>query len=281
MSPAGAGAAFAAPRPPSLDQVSPVIYDVSVHLDYSLTAPTDLLLQIEIADQPDQPLQHANLSTSDTEHLARVSAEDGIGTRTWLRAEDGIVIDYSARVTVDRPTLDLAPLPAVPPHLLPAETVRYLLPSRYIRVELFEAIAMDEFGSLQGGAKIAAIRDWLHDNLSYTPGASSAETTAADTLLSRHGICRDFAHVMIALARASSIPARFASVYAPRVTPQDFHAVAEVYLDGTWHLVDATGMADPHEIARIGVGADAAEVSFLTIFGMATMNAQTITVTPA
>src|SRR3546814_13683107 len=71
---------------------------------------------------------------------------------------------------------------------------------------------------------------------------------------------------MIALARAAHIPARMASVYALRVAPQDFHAVAEVYLDGDWHMVDATGMTRPAETARICTGRDAADIAFLTAY---------------
>ncbi len=85
---------------------------------------------------------------------------------------------------------------------------------------------------------------------------------------------------MIALVRASAIPARFASVYAPNVEPQDFHAVAEVFLDGTWYLVDATGMAAGDEMAKIGVGRDAADTSFLTSYGQAQLNRQTVNVRP-
>ena len=79
-------------------------------------------------------------------------------------------------------------------------------------------------------------------------------------------------------------PARFASVYAPDVTPQDFHAVAEVFLadptceGGAWHLVDATGMASAGEIAKIGIGRDAADVSFLTSYGLAEFKDKTISV---
>ena len=119
------------------------------------------------------------------------------------------------------------------------------------------------------------MRDWVADKFAYTPGVSDATTTALDSFVMRRGICRDYAHVMVALARASTIPARFVSCYAPGVEPPDFHAVAEVFLadpetpgGGAWYLVDATGMADPGEIAKIGVGRDAADVSFLTSFGM-------------
>jgi transglutaminase-like putative cysteine protease len=123
------------------------------------------------------------------------------------------------------------------------------------------------------------MRDWVFERFQYVPGSSNAQTTALDTFVQRQGVCRDYAHVMIALARASAIPARFVSVYAPYVTPQDFHAVAEVYLDGTWHLVDATGMAAANQIARIGVGLDAAEVSFLSSFGQVMLQNQSVQVT--
>ena len=119
-----------------------------------------------------------------------------------------------------------------------------------------------------------AIREWIHTTFAYTPGASGPHTTALDSFIERRGICRDYAHVLIALARASAIPARYVACYAPGVEPPDFHAVAEVFLDdpdteggGAWQLVDATGMADPAETVKIGVGRDAADVSFLTSFG--------------
>jgi len=100
-----------------------------------------------------------------------------------------------------------------------------------------------------------------------------------ETFVERKGVCRDFAHLMVSLVRASGIPARFVSAYAPDVVPQDFHAVAEVFLDGAWHLVDATGMATPAEIAKIGVGRDAADVAFLTSFGEAVFVHQSVQVT--
>jgi transglutaminase-like putative cysteine protease len=92
-------------------------------------------------------------------------------------------------------------------------------------------------------------------------------------------VCRDYAQLLVALVRAAAIPARIASVYAPHVDPPDFHAVAEVFLDGTWHMVDATGMAKAAEMVKIGVGRDAADIPFLVAFGTATMNRQTVSVT--
>ena len=253
--------------------------DVNVHLKYQLSGPTDLLLQIEIADLADQKLQSSKMDTSDVDHIARVTAEEGLGERIWIRTDGEFRCDYTARVIVDRPVLDISALRAVPPHLLPGDTVRYLMPSRYCPSDEFQSFVAAEFGDRQGGARIAAMRDWINKAFSYVPGSSNAQTTALDTFVQRQGVCRDYAHVMIALARASTIPARFASVYAPGVTPPDFHAVAEVYLDGTWHLVDPTGMAPADTIARIGVGPDAAGVALLTAFGQATLMKQTVSVT--
>ena len=252
---------------------------VTVHLDYALKGPTDLLLQIEVPDLPDQRISDRRFVTSETEHEAEVAAEDGIGNRRWLRADGSFTCDYSVTVEVDRPALDLSTLVAVPTHLLPPMTVRHLMPSRYCPSDEFHALVSAEFPGLSGGALISAMRDWVEDSFAYTPGSSNAQTTALDTYVQRQGVCRDYAHVMISMARAASIPARFASVYAPGVTPPDFHAVAEVYLDGTWHLVDATGMAPADTIARIGVGQDAAEVSFLSAFGRMEFRRQSVSVT--
>ena len=256
----------------------PVILNIDVHLTYELSAPTDLLLQIEAADLPDQRVLDARIDFSEVAHMARVAADEGLGERIWLKADGQFKCDYTTRIKIDRPVLDLTSLAAVPPHLLPGDTVRYLMPSRYCPSDEFQTYVAAEFGHLEGGARITAIRDWINAGFSYVPGVSNAQTTALDSFVQRQGICRDFAHVMVTLARASTIPARFASVYAPGVTPQDFHAVAEVYLDSTWHLVDPTGMATANTIARIGVGADAADVAFLNIFGQADFVAQSVAV---
>jgi transglutaminase-like putative cysteine protease len=155
------------------------------------------------------------------------------------------------------------------------------MPSRYCPSDEFQTFVAAEFGHLSGGAQIAAMRDWIERSFQYVPGVSNAQTTAMDSFVQRQGICRDYAHVLVTLARAATIPARFASVYAPGVTPPDFHAVAEVYLDGAWHLVDPTSMATPHDIVRIGIGADAANVAFLNIFGQAEFVAQSVSVQAA
>jgi transglutaminase-like putative cysteine protease len=175
-------------------------------------------------------------------------------------------VAYRATVAVDRPEVDLAGLAAIPLHRLPAEAVPYLNESRYCPSNKFHAFVERRFGEHEGGVKIARMRDWIESRFTYVPGTSTSETGALDSFVERRGVCRDYAHVMIALARAAHIPARMASAYALGVAPQDFHAVAEVYLAGDWHPVDATGMARADAMARICIGRDAADVAFLTAY---------------
>lgn len=254
---------------------------IETALDYHFATPSDVLLQLEAALIPEQAVEAAHIEISPVEHFARIPGHDSVGDRIWLHVAGPLTVRYAATVTPARRTADVAALPAVPPHLLPAETVDYLLPSRYCPSDQFYAFVEAEFGGLCGGARVAAIRDWVRDKFTYAPGVSTTATTALESFVMRQGVCRDFAHVMIALVRASAIPARFASVYALGTEPQDFHAVPEVFLDGAWFLVDPTGMTEPEAMAKIGIGRDAADVSFLTSYGCARCDGQSVRVRPA
>lgn len=254
---------------------------IEAKLDYSFAHPTDILLQLEAAALPEQAIESAHLDLSPVEHFARVPAHDAIGERIWLRTEGRMTVDYRATVAIDRGPGDCRQLPRVLPHQLPGETVQYLMGSRYCQSDLFQSFVDTEFAGLDGGARVMAMRDWIEQHFAYVPGVSNAQTTAMESFVHREGVCRDYAHVLITLVRACGIPARMASVYALGVEPQDFHAVAEVFLGGEWHLVDATGMASPDAMAKIGVGRDAADISFLTAYGFAAFNAQSVWVTAA
>lgn len=251
---------------------------IEAALNYDLGEPVDLMLQLEAANIPEQNILETNLIVGDHEHFARVPGENMIGERIWLRCEGQLQVNYSATVEINRLLTDYRTLEKVPMHLLPGETVAYLNESRYCPSHKFLSFVQSEFGEFQGGQKIGAIRDWIFNRFSYEPGVSDAYTTALDTFVERRGVCRDYAHVLVALSRAAGIPARTASVYALGVNPQDFHAVAEVFLGGEWHLVDATGMAREADIVKIGIGRDAADISFLTAYGPIRMIYQSVSV---
>ncbi len=259
---------------------------IETSFSFSLPSITDVLLQFEAAHIPEQRILTCNTDLSSSEHCARVPAQDDIGERIWIRAEGEFSASYRAEVQIERQLTDLAALEKLAPHDMPGEAVQYLFDSRYCAADSLQTFVQEEFSDTQGGARIAAIRDWIARKFTYTSGVSGPQTTALDSFVARQGICRDYAHVMIALARASAIPARYVACYAPGVSPPDFHAIAEVFLSdpetdsgGTWQMVDATGMADPAQTVKIGVGRDAADVSFLTSFGMTNFGDKQVTVT--
>jgi transglutaminase-like putative cysteine protease len=251
---------------------------IEVDLDYHFNEATDVLLAIEVAQLADQVLSEDRLTVAGSGPLRPIGAEDGIGRRTWMRAEGHCRVSYRATLAVDRPIIAIGGLPASRLPDLPAVVVPYLWPSRYCESDRFEAFVDKSFGALDGGARVEAMAEWIRREMDYVMGSSDASTTAVDAFLSRRGVCRDFAHLMASFARAAGIPARLVSAYAWGLKPPDFHAVVEVWLDGAWHLVDATGLAPTEGLARICVGRDATDIAFMTIFGTGAMHAQSVQV---
>ena len=253
---------------------------IDVTLDYHVPAPAEVLLAVEVAQLPDQRLLDDRLTVDGaTGPLTPVAGEDGIGQRTWLSADGRLHASYRATVEVVRTIPPIDGLPICPLAKLPAEAIAYLWPSRYCQSDQFETYVEHRFGDLGGGAKLLAMRDWINAELDYVPGSSDTTTTAADAFVTRRGVCRDFAHLLAAFARAAGVPARLSSVYAVGMKQPDFHAVVEVWLDGAWHFLDATGLAPAEGFVRICVGRDATDIAFMTIFGSAVMNSQSVTVT--
>ncbi len=259
---------------------------ISTKFDFHLDAPTDVILQFEAATIPEQTILSESTSLTCGLDCVRVPAHEAIGERILIHSEGRFEVAYDAEVEVQRLAPELAGLEQLSPHDLPGDPLEYLLDSRYCPADRLQSFAEDEFGGTSGGDRIIAIRDWIAHHFTYEPGSSNSTTTALDSFVERRGICRDYAHVLITLARASTIPARFVSCFAPGVEPPDFHAVAEVFLadrtiegGGAWYIVDATGMATPEDTVKIGVGRDAADVSFLTSFGPSHFGNKTVTVT--
>ncbi len=242
-------------------------YKIDVSLEYDFVAPTDILLQIEAAATEEQIVEFAEIKVPHADHFVRMHSHDYIGERIWIRKSGLLKVDYHSIIDVNRKDINIETLAAIPPHQLPGDTIQYMLDSTYCPASRFQNFVQDEFGDLSGGERIQAFANWINQKLIYMSGSSNSFTNALDTFVQRRGVCRDFAHLLISLARASSIPARFASVYSVGVKPQDFHAVAEVYLAGAWHIIDPTKMSDSHDAIIIGIGRDAADVGFLTSYG--------------
>jgi transglutaminase-like putative cysteine protease len=253
--------------------------NVEVTLTYALGAERLALVALEAAQYSGQILIENRLNVADAE-ISHLEGEGGIGRRKWVHTRgEKLNLNYTAAVKVTRAPVSLQILEQVPFRELPYEVLSFLRPSRFCQSDQLEIFASRRFGHLSGGRKILAIMDWLANELEYMPGQSDSATTVLDTLASRKGVCRDYAHVLCGLVRASNIPARYVSAYGLSVDPPDFHAVVEVWLNDSWHLVDPTGMCSADELAVIAMGRDAADVPFMETPDDAQFLAQSVKVT--
>ncbi len=177
----------------------------------------------------------------------------------------------------ETPDLQGFGLGQTPIEKLPAETLQFLLASRYCQVDQFGGIAQDLFGFYAAGwERAAAVRDWVHNKVTFNYGAARSTKTAMDVFTERIGVCRDFQHLAVTLTRCMNIPARYVTGYigdirVPYAGAGDFSAWYQIWLDGRWWDMDAR-----HNYPRLGrilmaVGRDAADVAITTSFGVANL----------
>lgn len=225
----------------------------------------------------------ARQRVSDEQFLLTPSAscavfeEAATGNRyATMHANGGpLEVRYAATIEILHHIADPQSIAEVPVARLPVGVLHYLYPSRYCQSDRLSKLAIREFGSLwQGYSRVQAIQDWVQQHVTFASNTTNSSTSAVDTLIEQVGVCRDFAHLMIALCRALSIPARFVTGtdYGanPVLGPPDFHAYVEVFLGDRWYLFDPSGTAIPMGLVRFGTGRDAADVAFATIFGNVT-----------
>lgn len=231
---------------------------VTARLDLDLGASVDLIFQIAAAQGV--PLAHERLTFSQGDRVyTPTEIVDQSGSRLHrLTGEQGpLEVRYEALVHGTAPG----------PRMSDLETITYLRPSRYCQSDEVFAQARRQFRGLAGAELLAAVSTFVASTVTYTPGLSLGTDSAVTTLMTGQGVCRDYAHVVIALLRAMDMPARYAACYAPGLEPMDFHAVAEAYLDGAWYVIDATRLADRRSLVRIATGRDAADCAFLSYHG--------------
>ncbi len=251
---------------------------IDLDMTYSVGPLRTVMLAVEAARIDGQSVLAESL-VIDGASLSRIRGESGVGTRIWAHlSREELRLRYRAEVDVTRDARPLEAFAAAPMHSLPAGALTYLRPSRFCQSDEFASFVANRFGHVEGGARIAAIRDWVFQEVAYLHATSDAQTTVIDTFARREGVCRDFAHLVCALSRAANIPARYAAVYGLGVEPPDFHAVAQVWLDGAWRMVDATGMCAADEMVLIGVGRDACDAPFMETQDTATPVSQTVSV---
>lgn len=230
--------------------------NVAAELEVDVTAPTTLELQIAIAPHPDAEVSESLslVCNGDAVRALEISGVHGNRIHKLQAPPGALTVSYAATI-VGR----TAPAPVTEYDLS-----MYLRPSRYAEADKFYGFAATEFGNcLDSATLLEKVSLWVGSRLNYVPGSSDPIDGAVDTLLAGAGVCRDFAHLVVALLRAVNVPARVVSVYAPGLEPMDFHAVAEAYVDGQWRVVDGTLLAPRQSLVRIATGRDAADIAFL------------------
>ena len=246
----------------------------AIELHYEiLDNPSDFILNIHAAQTRCQAVVAEQLTVSQPVETV-IYTDPTYGTRFLrMKGDPGnLDIRYEATVDINHFVESPGRLIEVPVAQLPAEVLPYIYPSRYCQSDRLRKFGSREFGHLRPGYwRVPAIADWVRQRTTFTSGSSNSSTSAVDTVIEQVGVCRDFAHLMIALCRASNIPARFVTGIDygadPSLGPTDFHAYVEVYLSDRWYLFDPTGITPPMGLVRLGTGRDAADVSFATMFG--------------
>jgi transglutaminase-like putative cysteine protease len=257
-----------------------MLLDVQAKATYELPAETFLALMIEPSlEGPAHRVTHERLVTSPTP-FSELRRDLYDNPRRFLVAPKGTFsFDFTARI-------EAAPNRAVPPEAIqhppqeiPAEAMVYTLPSRYCQSDLLARMARGEFGEEKtGGRRVLAIAAWVRRHVEYRYGTTDSLTSAFDTATERIGVCRDFAHLVVAFCRALDIPARYVSGYALGLEPPDFHGYAQVFLGGDWHDVDATFDGVRPALVPIAIGRDAADVPMLTLWGPSRLLGQSVQV---
>ncbi len=248
---------------------------VTAALQISVESPTRLVVQVGVADPGAYAATETIQITTDGVEAAWNELTVPHGGRAWLLdVEAGSVqVFYLAELHGNAP----------PPPVSLSDELLYLRPSRYCESDRLVGFASRLFHDItQPHDVLAAVSSWVGTQLEYVPGSSGPTDGAVETLLAARGVCRDYAHLAVALLRSRDIPARLVAVYAPGLNPMDFHAVAEALVDGNWYVVDGTLLAPRESLVSIATGRDAADTSFLSTYGgVATLESMTVTATVA
>ncbi|RZT28867.1 transglutaminase-like domain-containing protein [Cupriavidus agavae] len=245
-----------------------------VNLSYEIVDRTaDFLFLVEAARTARQSVVEEELRLTPAIPVTQYTYPDSCNRMLRVQSKRGrLAVRYEAVVEIDHRLDEWKSLHEVPVADLPFDVLPHLAPSRYCESDRMMEFALREFGGMQRGyARVYAIREWARQHMRYLSHSTNERTSAIDTLVERTGVCRDFAHLMIAVCRALSIPARISSSLDygadPAMGPTDFHAIVEVYLSGGWYLLDPSGVSIPTGLLRIGTGRDAADIPFAAIFG--------------
>ena len=245
-------------------------FNVCCELDYKLNSPATFLFALKCLETGGQRIIEEDVDVEPEVEVEDFHIEGGMNRFSRLQTHHPgpLSIVYRALVDVSHRIDEAEGLCTGGAGNLNPEGIPFLFPSRYCQSDRIRQQAGAMFGHLETAYEIATgVSEWIYENVAYVSGSSGETSSAVDTLERRQGVCRDFAHLGIAFCRALDVPARYATVYAYRLEPPDFHACFEVFIGGWWYIFDATRLAPLNGLIRIATGRDAADAAVGTIFG--------------
>ncbi|MFV8818713.1 transglutaminase domain-containing protein [Haliea sp. E17] len=241
---------------------------VSCQLNFEFEVPTSFILMLRPRSGAQQWIAREEYNISPTVPVTEFTDVYGNLCQRLVAPAGAFAISTAAEVKTPD-LLDSAPGAAfVDVCNLPETVLNYLLPSRFCESDRFGSMALElTAGCLLGYDQVAAIENWLRANIEYIPGSSSVPISSIEVNARQSGVCRDLAHLGIALCRALSIPARMVVGYLHGLYPMDMHAWFEAFVGGRWYTFDATQNSEKCGYVAIGYGRDAADVALYTQFG--------------
>ena len=253
---------------------------VGCSLAYEVTGTASLLLNVQPLPDRNHAVVFQALTLGNNLSASEFTDTHGNQVRRVKLAPGTNFIRHDAIVALSSQP-DNFDLPAATPHApdeLPSHLMRYTLPSRYCDSDKLTNFAWEKFGQVEHGLpRVTAISRWLHDNIEYRYMSGRADLSAWDVLQRGYGVCRDFAHLAIALNRTFNVPARYVTGHLPDIgfpdpeNHMDFHAYAEVFVGGHWFTTDARFHVPRIGRIKISCGQDAVDGAFSTVFGGATL----------
>ena len=259
-------------------------FDVFTQMEYIARSAGTLILNIHALRSPNQTVisEVFNIDPYIKAEEMIIPGSENRLVRFEIPEPGNIKISYTATVDNRYTITDHTGKQHVEVAHLDSSILPYLYPSRYCQSDKLYRLANNLFGHIDTPfEQVITLSNWINKNVQYISGYSNAETSAYDTVTQQAGVCRDFAHLGIALCRALTIPARYFTGYAYHLKPADFHACFEAYLGGEWHLFDPTDGIAPDQIVVISRGRDAASAGLTTIFGKVQIGPVVVTCAPA
>jgi transglutaminase-like putative cysteine protease len=248
-------------------------FKIFSELSYQVFSPTTFVFNIHAAKTAGQFIIEESFETTPQLYFEAFSLNNSEARfiRIEIATPGSFTITYHALVDVQYRIIEETNLSAAVPIMeLHPETIPYLFPSRHCQSDKLMKLAHKEFGNAGNAyAQVNAINEWIYQHIDYLGGSTNSGTSAYDTLTQREGVCKDFAHLGIALCRALDIPARYFTGYACALYPPDFHACYEAYIGGEWIFFDATKLVPINGLVKIANSKDAAEAAVASFFGNA------------